>query len=89
MAATDLNEVNRQIFETRQHIDRHREAIQKLHEGSQTQAIPQAADQLKTLEDRLRSLQERRQAILQQLGHPYVKRHRRLTPFVGSRKHLI
>ena len=70
MAARDLNDVNKQIFETRQHIDRHREAIQKLHEGSQTQAIPQAEDQLKILKDRLRSLQERRQAILQQTPPP-------------------
>ena len=70
MTARDLNEVNRQIFETRHHIDRQREAIQKFNEGGQTQAIPQAEDQLKTLEDRLRSLQEHRQAILQQLRRP-------------------
>jgi uncharacterized coiled-coil protein SlyX len=67
MATRDLNDVNKQIFETRQHIDRQREAIQKFHEGSQIQAIPQAEDQLKTLEDRLGSLQERRQALLDQL----------------------
>ena len=47
MTARDLNEVNRQIFETRHHIDRQREAIQKFNEGGQTQAIPQAEDQLR------------------------------------------
>ena len=70
MATRDLNDVNKQIFETRQHIDRQREAVRKFNEGGQAQAIPQAEDQLKTLEDRLRSLQEHRQAILQQLRRP-------------------
>jgi uncharacterized coiled-coil protein SlyX len=67
MAARDLNNINKQIFETRQHIDRQREVIQKFYEGSQIQAIPQAEDQLKTLEDRLGSLEERRHALLDQL----------------------
>jgi hypothetical protein len=66
MITRDLDEVDRLIFEARQHINRQYTAIQIFRGNGQTMAIAQSEDQLKMVEDRLFSLHERRKTILQE-----------------------
>jgi len=72
MSARALNEVDRHIAETRARIKRERAIIERLREGGHVAGLPRSEDLLKTFENNLTALLERRLTILRQLRRPRV-----------------
>jgi hypothetical protein len=70
MIVRDLNEVDRQIAETRTQIKCQRWTVHNFEKEGQTADAVQAGVLLKVLEDSLTTLLERRRNILQQLRRP-------------------
>lgn len=70
VSARALNEVDRHIAETRAHIKRERAVIKRLREGGHVADVPRSEDLLKTFENSLTVLLERRLTILRQLRPP-------------------
>ena len=70
MTARELNEIDREIFEVRQYIGHQRDVIRQLTDGGHMQAIPQAQEALRLLEDKLQALLIRRKAMLDEFRRP-------------------
>jgi len=73
MIARDLNEVDRQIAETRAHIKGQRWVVRNFEKEGRTADAVEAGVLLKVLEDSLTMLLERRRNILQQLRRPRAR----------------
>jgi len=70
MTARALNEVDRHIAETRAHIKQERAIIERLREGGHVADLTRSEDLLKTFENSLTVLLERRLTILRQFRRP-------------------
>jgi hypothetical protein len=70
MTARELNDIDRDVLEVRQYIGHQRDVIRQLADGGHMQALPQAQETLRLLEDKLQALLMRRKAILDEFRRP-------------------
>ena len=70
MTARELNEIDRDVFEVRQYIGHQRDIIHQLTDDGHTQAILQAKEALRVLEDKLQALLVRRKVMLDEFRRP-------------------
>jgi hypothetical protein len=70
MTARQLNEIDREVFELRQYIEAERDIIRQLTDGGHTEALLQAQEALRPLEEKLQALLVRRKLILEELRRP-------------------
>jgi hypothetical protein len=67
MAARELNEIDREIFELRQFVEAQQLLIQQLTGAGNTEFLLQAQEALRPLEEKLQELMVRRKVILEGL----------------------
>jgi Mg2+ and Co2+ transporter CorA len=70
MTARALNDIDRDVFEVRQYIGHQRDVIRQLADGGHMQALPQAQETLRLLEDKLQALLMRRKVMLDEFRRP-------------------
>jgi len=83
MLGRDLNEIDRQLAEVREHIKEQKAIIHRLEQENETTGVTQAGVALRVLENRLSRLLEPRVVIL---GHLRRPRATSRPPRDGSRR---
>jgi len=70
MKARELDEIDREVFELRQHVEARRQAMRRHIDAGHREPLLQAEEALRPLEEKLQALMARRKVIVEDLRRP-------------------